>query len=294
MGLSNSYRTLFDIRLLHRYFLDEYNNEYVESGGGTLQTRFDNNRLKFNLANIMTIQPTLRTQKVLKNYNGLFRSYKDGFKVALKEVPGATPLPQPFIPFDSNFYLDFTIEIIDSVFENYTDIEWDKNGLVYLSNLDPTLYTPGSEDEPPAVSVNFSRLSEYETQNSGTDININLLKDVQAAELIGKFGIIRIYLEGEPSEMQLVDSSDATKFNNTTPELDIYLRNRSTVWRFKNVQDQSVIYETNNTRPLTQNGYRRMPPANAGINARFPNPEPKIIVWDTSEEEFYSDVYVKF
>mmetsp|Transcript_29731 Transcript_29731/g.39535 ORF Transcript_29731/g.39535 Transcript_29731/m.39535 type:complete len:315 (+) Transcript_29731:508-1452(+) len=313
MGLQNSYRTLFDLRILHRYFLDEDNNAYEENGTSNSQERFDNNRLKYNIQNFMKILPTERTQKVLKNYNGIFKPYKDGFKVALKQVPIPNPLPntlpdpipwnKPFIPFDANFYLDFTIEITDQLFENYTKIEWDKNGLIYLSNLDPTAYTPGSEEEPDAVTVNFSRLSEYQTQTSGTNIDINLLNDIQPRELLNKFAVIRMYLEGEPTEMQLVDASDSTKFNDTLPELDLYLKNRRTIWRYRDLSDSSIIYDTPNKKPLTENGYIKItndievPTGNGNstttVTVKYPNPDAKILVWDSNTSEFYSEVYIK-
>lgn len=296
MGIRNVYKTLFDIRILHRYFLDEDNNPYVESGGGDRQVRFDNNRLKYDLAKFMKIEPTARTKKVLKNYTGLFQQYKDGIRVALKRVP-PPPLPAPdpvlktpFIPFGPDLYLDFTVEIVDQYFENYTDIVWDKNGLIYLSNLDPVAYAPGSEEEPPAVSVNFSRISSYETDVDGTLIDINLLNDIQASELQNKFGVIRLYLEGEAGELQLSDPGDNTKFNEITPELDLYLTNRRTFWRFRNAADQSIVYTTNNRRPLTENGYMRMPPASENSDFRYANPDAKILVLDSGD--FYSEVFV--
>lgn len=298
MGIRNVYRTLFDIRILHRYFLDEDNNPYVESGGGNRQPRFDKNRQSYDLSEFMKIVPTTRTEKVLKNYNGLYRQYKDGIKVALKRVPPpAPPTPDtapysPFIPFDSNFYLDFTIEIVDQFFENYTDIVWDKSGLIYLSNLDPVSYTPGSEDEPPAVSVNFSRISSYDNSTAGTDIDINLLNDIESKELLNKFGVIRLYLQGETGELQLSDPGDATIFNENTPELDLYLTNRRTYWRARNSSDQSILETTNNRRPLTLNGYMNFSTGGGGNQVRYPNPDARLLVWDENDEEFYSEVFV--
>ncbi|XOV67699.1 MAG: hypothetical protein ACFHU9_00745 [Fluviicola sp.] len=291
MGLQNSYRTLFDIRLLHRFFLDEDNDDYVESGGGDKQPRFDNNRKKYDLSTFFRIVPTERTEKLLQNYKGVFQQYKDGVRVALKQIPGTTP-PQPFIAFDSNFYLDFTIEIVDQYFENYTEIDINRDRLVYLSNLNPTTYTPGTANDPPAVTVDANLLSVYDTEVEGTIIDINLLNDIKPDELLNKFGVLRIYLEGEASEIQLVDSMDNTKMNPSVPELNLYLRNRRVKWRFKNQIDQSVVYVTSNRRPLTQNGYMRMPPPAENSPERYPNPDGKFLFWDTDDTEYYAEVFV--
>jgi len=300
MGLKNIYKTLFDIRILHRFFLNEGADAYVESGGGALQEQFDANRLKYNLSDFMTIQPTQRTVKMLKNYHGVFRQYKDGIKVALKQVPYPDPLPDPlppadpFIAFDDDFFLDFTIEINDQYFENYTDIDWDKNGLIYLSNKTPTgNYTPTLENEPPAVPVDFSLLSSYQTDVPGSSYDLNLLKDITARELQNKFGVIRVHLVGDVGEIRLTDPDpgNETKFNTTTPELDIYLKNRSVFWRFKDAEDlTTVLYTTTTVQPLTANGFLRMPPASEALEDRYPNPDGKVLVWESPD--YYAEVFV--
>ncbi len=299
MALTNYYKTLFDLRILHHYFLDEDNKKYEESGNSDEQERFDENRQKYDLSNFMIIRPTERTQKLLRGYKAHFQQYKDGFRVGLKALAPPPPPPEdttpppvaPFIAFDSNFYLDFTMEIKDKFFENYTRIEWDKNGLIYLSNLDPVAYTPGSEDEPPAVTVSFSRISQYETNAAGTTIDINLLKDATPSELRNKFGVIRLYLQGETGELQLVDSEAPDKMPYDTPEYNMYLDNRRAYWRFRDAKDPtSILYTTDNKRPLTENGYKKMPPSGGNNSQRYANPDAKNLFWE--DGEYYAEAFV--
>lgn len=292
MGLKNSYRTLFDIRILHRFFLDEDNDTYVESGGGDLQERFNNNRQQYEVRDFLRVVPTERTAKLLKSYKAVFQQYKDGIRVGLKQIPGTTP-PEPFIPFDSNFYLDFTIEIVDQYFENYTQIDINRSRLVYLSNQNPTSYAPATEKDFPAVTVDANLISQYDTRNEGTIVDINLLKDIQPAELRNKFGVLRLYLEGEPTELQLINAGDIAFMNATVPEFDLFLRNRRAFWRFRNEVDRSVVYVTNNRRPLTENGYMRMPPGSENSEERYANPDGRFLYWEQSEGEYYAEVFVK-
>mgnify|MGYP006879017888 CR=1 FL=1 len=161
MGLNSKYKTLFDLRILHRFFLNEGETEYQVSGSPE-QDKLDKNRENYSLSDFMTVSPTLRTRKVLTNYKARFQQYKDGIRVSLKEIGDDTT---PFIEFNSSFYLDFTLQINDQFFENYTDIVWNKNELIYLSNLDPVAYAPATEKEPDAVPVVFSRLSQYTWSN---------------------------------------------------------------------------------------------------------------------------------
>lgn len=291
MGLNNIYKTLFDIRILHHYFLDEGTDVYTASGSpAALQSRFDHNRKNYELSAFMRIVPTVRTQKVLSNYKALFRQYKDGIMVAIKDSGDNTT---PFIPFDASFFLDFTIEITDQYFVNYTNTNWNNaSNLVYLSNLDPAAYTPPTEDDLPAVPVAFKRLSQYNGSGSGTSMNINLLKDVDPKELNNKFGFIRIYLTGEPSEMSLAALNlGVYEFSSPTPELNMYLANRSTRWRFLENQGATIAY-TSNPQPLTKNGYIKTPPGN-GNQTRYPNPDAKLIVEDPPlSGTYYSEVFI--
>lgn len=287
MGLNSKYKTLFDIRILHRYFLDEGSFAY-ELSGSAVQENLDKNRENYSLSAFMTISPTMRTRKVLADYKARFQQYKDGIRVSLKEIgDDATP----FVEFSSKFYLDFTIQINDQFFENYTDIVWNKNELIYLSNIDPVAYAPANEKEPDAVPVVFSRLSQYATEVPGTEIDINLLNDTHPNELVNKFGLIRIHLTGEIDELSLVDPGDNTLFNPITPELNLFLENRKTKWRYFS-DNQGTIAYTSVLQPLTKNGYIKTP-SGGGNAIQYPNPDAKLIVEDpVGSGEFYSEVYI--
>lgn len=297
MGLDNIYKMLFDIRILHHFFLDEGSDVYQESGGGVpLQSRFDHNRLTHNLPDFLRIVPTRRTQQVMKNHKVVFQQYDDGIRASMKRKPSIEP-HQPFIEFGSDFMLDFTIEIVDPYFVNYTDIEWSHgDDLIYLSNADPTPYTPASEKHPPAVPVNFTRLSLYDTATPGASFNINLLDKVEEDELLNKFGFIRIYLFGDagtmgnPDEISLAEPGDSTIFNTTTPELDLYLPNRETKWRYFADNGATTVY-TSGYQPLTKNGYIKTPPGN-GNQTKYPNPDGKLVTYDSVNDIYYSDVFI--
>lgn len=285
MSYFNAYKVLFDLRFLHHYFLDEGNNVYTPTGSTGQQPRFDNNRQGYNVSNFFRIVPTQRTEKLLANYRGIFRQYKDGIKVAIQANGD-----ESVIGFNSNLYFDFTIEITDPFFENYTDIVWTKSDLIFLSNVTPTAYTPASELEPEAVPVVASLLSTYQTETPGTGININLLKDVSKSELTSKFGFIRIYMTGEAGEISLVQSGNPEKFATDTPVLDIYLTNRKTIWRYIEEKGATPVFETETAEPLTQNGYVKIVPPGS-TNPKYPNPDAKIIVKEGSD--YYSEVFIK-
>ena len=162
---------------------------------------------------------------------------------------------------------------------------------MYLSNLDPVAYAPGSENEPPAVTVAFSRISDYETDNAGTSIDINLLNDITPAELRNKFGLIRLYLQGETGEIQLVDGTETDKMPAVSPEYDLFLDNRNAFWRFRDAKDPTtILFTTNGRRPLTENGYRRMPTGGGNNAQRYANPDVKNLIWE--DGEYYAEAFV--
>jgi hypothetical protein len=304
MAVTNLYRTLFKLELLHHYFLDEgtsvYDSPLDPNNASDLEeiVKHQKNRRKHQLSDFFKITPTERTVRILKNWKATYRIQGDGILVGIKAYSdGASPNPKasvnPFIPFDDKFIMDFTIEIVDPLFENYTDTVINRNKLVMISNRIPaTIVPPVVEGDPVPVSVEFSKLSEYAVETPGAALEVDLLKDISPNELQGKFGLIRMHLQGEDAnETSLVNQSDATIMASDTPTPKVLLKNRQTNWHYYSNEDRTLIFPVTNNqtklRPLTQNGYVKI--AN-GPPKRYPNPDAKLIILDNGE--YYSEVYL--
>ncbi len=280
MSFSNNYKPLFVLHIHHRYFLDEGNKEF----GDDLETeKAKKNLLAYNLGDFMEVMPTAKCATILKNWRARFVVNPTNLQVFLLADPSNSA--KPFIGFSEDFVLDFTFRFKDPYFENYTDIELDKNKLIMLSNR-----SPEESVKEDAVTVGFKRLSKYKSQGNLNDKTIDLIKDIDASELIGKSGFIRIHLEGQGIEMDLVAGDE---FAVTTPEETIEFKNRKTFWQYIKSEDGSVLHTTGGRKPLTKNGYLEV--KKAGVT--YPNPSVDIIhKGDASKGEddtqYYSKTYL--
>lgn len=282
--MNNAYLKLFTIRFTHHYFLDE--GEDVYGVDMTAEMEAINYRL-YDIKDFLSIVPSKRTQTVLKNWRARYIMEKDGFTVVIKADPADSDYP--FISFSDDLFFDFIITIKDNYFENYTDITITREKLVYISNATPTAAAVDSETSSP---IQFVLLSEF--GDPYTDMDIELSETVPANELIGAFGMIRVHLEGEGSEIDLSDG--AGKFAGIqpdpdpriVPEVELVFTNRSTVWRFKDSSDGSTLHETSGEKPLTKNGYIQIKPG----PTEYPNPTADLIVYDEDTTTYYSEVFI--
>jgi hypothetical protein len=269
----NSYVQLFQLKFTHHYFLDE--GEEVYGVDMTSEQEALNLRL-YNISDFLSIVPTSKTEKTLKNWRSRMVMSQDGFSILTKASPDNAS--EPFIAFDDNMFFDFIIRIKDKYFENYTDIEIDRSKFVYISNTAPTAANVSSET---ATSIQQIAISDF--GNAYTDMDIELNDDISSNELIGAFGIIRINLIGDGGEINL--SNGAGEFAASTPEPELVFTNRQTKWRFIDANDGSVL-KTTDLIPLTKNGYIAVKKG----SLEFPNPKPDLVILDSGD--YYSEVFI--
>jgi hypothetical protein len=100
------YQRLFEVRLLHHYWLDNG----LELFDNLSDTQKNSRLLQYDSRNFCTITPTLSTEKKLRSLNGVFRNTALGLLVA---IPKATQVAD-----DDEF--EFYIQINKADFNNYT------------------------------------------------------------------------------------------------------------------------------------------------------------------------------
>jgi hypothetical protein len=270
----SSYVELLKLKFTHHYFLDE--GEDVYGVDMTAAQEALNLRL-YNIADFLSIVPSEKTEKTLKNWRSRMVINKDGFSILTKSSPSNSS--EPFIGFEDDMFFDFVIKIKDNFFENYTEIEIDRSKLVFISNAAPTPAVLTSET---ATSIQQIAISDF--GNAYTDMDIELSDDIESNELIGAFGVIRINLEGDVGEINL--SNGASEFAATTPTPELVFTNRQTKWRFIDSSDGSVLKTTDDPIPLTKNGYVVVKKG----SLELPNPKPNLIILESGD--YYSEVFI--
>lgn len=280
MGYKKSYRLLFSIQILHHYFLDEGLRIY---GVDLTADRAEINLNHFELSSFMLIKPTERTRLLLKNMRSVFVQNSHGIEVRTSTDPIDSNLP--FIEFEQDCYMDFTCELTDSYFENYTDMRINRDKIIFISNK-----TPLASESDLATTVRFSTFSEFDTSTINAlptppqdDIKI-MLDDFTESEKRGKLALLRIHLIGDEEEMNLTNGTfddegivtfqdNLIKFNSTSPTESITFKNRATIWTYHRTSDGLPIFSSITEIPLTKNGYVTI---NNGLTD-LPNPDIHLI-----------------
>lgn len=289
MGFEKVYRSLFNVELLHHYFLDEGKEVY---GDDLDADKMAKNLSMYRVSNFMDIRPSKRTVKTLKNYRSRFIKSNHGFQVVT-----ASEGDNPFIPFSQDLSFDFIVRITDQFFENYTNIIINRSEPLYLSNVTPDIPEELEEgEEKTAIPVSFCLLSEFETSlTKGSPLltppmvsrEIEL-DEIESRELLGAFAVIRIHLNGEAGEITLTDVGNGgngeEEFNVTLPEVVLMFENRTTTWKYHRSKDSVQVHETAGELPLTKHGYISVIDGDA---KEYPNPSARMIY--NGEDEMYKD-----
>lgn len=193
------YQTLFNINLLHAYFLDRGEKKYHSINPDP------NKKLKakekeeadkvYNSKTCIEIVPNRITQETIKDYRLMIRNHSKGMRVlttSLKEVAmeGNNEVERysPLINLPNDLTLTFFVKITDKYFENYTEII-DKNTKKFyqLSNISSSainIFEASTDIEKWSsflISEEESRRLVYEMEKEN-EFNTNTPKKVTIAD----------------------------------------------------------------------------------------------------------------
>lgn len=289
MNSSVIYKTLFEITILHGYFLNSGNNEY-DSLTSNQKKKLLNN---YTFEKFISISPTTETEQILKNNKLLFQTKGEMMKIGVKTSIDDENLTFTNIPLDLT--LNFIIRIKDFKFENYTDINLTKTQMYYFSNV--TLVNE---------SVTFKNISlinenifiddDYKLTEANTKIVLDTLNE---NEKRGVFGILSLKMQGDISGLNILD--DDQKIITPTPNFKIHFNNRKTIWKYINTNATFKV-ETLIEKPLVQNGFVEILTADLDLslftpqeiiiatNTKYPNPSANSI--KKINTKTYSEIFI--
>jgi hypothetical protein len=283
MGFNNTYKNLFDIAILHSYFLNSGNNEYNSMSDDKKKQMLKN----YDFENFIEIIPTRETFLQLKNNHLIFQNKKNIMKIGVKISIDDPDLP--FVDMSLALTLNFIIKIKDPFFENYTNISLLPNRILYISNIKPV-------DEPisfkyipllsSSVFVNDYIISETSSKK--------ILEPFGESEKRGVVGIISLKMQGDSSGLNILNNQK--KIITPTPSFKIHFNNRKTFWKY--IKTNSVFeVETSIEKPLTQNGFVEIDPAvdfttnpPEALDYQYPNPSIKSI--QKIATKTYSQIFI--
>ncbi len=249
----------------------------------------------YDFRSIFDIVPADETIARLNGHSLLIKMSQKGFSVWSKV--NAEEKDRPFVSLDDHLCLTFLILVKDPHFYNYTELVLEEAGkLFYLSNRKPAtepvsfpLLDKVDEDHPVDEKFILSEKGiENERKKSGVKAGNNC------------FGIIRIFMKGDKSNLHITDAQG--KISTPPKMFALTFRNRHTFWRyiFNTAQPvkpaDDVIRENGNTKilvtkkahPLTRYGFISLK-----LNkAELPNPGASFIKPDLSTTKIFSEIYM--
>jgi hypothetical protein len=290
MAFSVKYVPLFKADILHHYFLNKGETEFSSMNDDEKAKQLD----IYNIHNCLSIFPTSESHQQINGHNLVFKNVNTGFTVWTKVDESDDKVP--FVSLDDDLSFTFVVQIKDSNFYNYTELDMDNAGrLYYLSNR--RLFTePGS----------FPLLNE-----AGGNKNVDetfILSDVGAnAELIALevnekenlLGIIRIFMKADIGSLNVTNVQG--KIRNPYETFEMVYENRKTIWRYFFDNDQQVkgsddvkkengdskILITKKDNPLTQTGFISV----ELDGTELPNPSARLVKPGASNK-YYSEIYM--
>lgn len=130
MSISITYGILFEVKIIHHYFLNRGEEVYDAMSDADKAKMM----LKYDAREIFEIIPTEECSKILNAYNCIFKATSAGILVGLRAESNGMEPPKfkPFKPMDDDVMFTFLIKLRDFDFMNYTALPFTgNNGQVF-------------------------------------------------------------------------------------------------------------------------------------------------------------------
>lgn len=280
MSFAAKYGLLFEVTLLHNYFLDNGEENYT----GMSAAKKEKMLQQFNTDAFASITPALETNTVLKNFKMLFKKNKTGFRIYIKVKE--TDESDPFIKIPKDLNLKFIIKLNDYQFENYTNLDFALTQLYLFSNVKP-LTEPVSFEYLPKINDSKLISNAYLVSE---ETSAHLIAALQPSEQQNVFGLISLTVKGENTSGNIVTNLGKL----ISPNFKIHFDNRKTLWKYINQKTGTEI-KTNAAKPLTRSGFVEIDPItdftpSQPPESQYPNPSVKSITKINSD--YYSEIFI--
>lgn len=290
MAFTDNYIPLFKVNIFHLYFLNKGTDAFtaMDDEGKAKQLILNNINSYFNVI------PSAETFQQIKGHNLIFKILNSGF-VLLSKIEGNDN--SPFISLDDDLSFTFLLQLKDPLFYNYTSLKMENAGKIYyLSNR-----------KHASEAANFPLIKKgggnttldekYILSDEGQKLE---LKRFQTGEKNSLFALMRIFMKGDNSSLNITGNNGEILSPSTV--FEVGLNNRKTTWRYifktnqqvkggddvKKEDGNSKILITKTEQQLTQNGFISI----ELDGVELPNPDARLIKPDTINNKYYSEIYM--
>ena len=162
---NTSYSVLFEVRLLHHYWLDTGKQSFDSLSSDTQTSRL----LDYNVQPILDVAPTPSTAAMLAGLGCIFKATASGFIVAVA----------PVAPIDASTVFSFVVSVADGQMFDYTALTWRSQAIYEAFNPNdnsPDRVVYRYKENVPALS-NLTGA----TRTSGAVTTLYLSQEIPAA-----------------------------------------------------------------------------------------------------------------
>ena len=301
MAFRTLYKTLFEIELLHSYFLDDGLSPYISMNDDDKKEQLK----KYNFLDYINVIPTYATQATLRNHKLVLRKGLDSFRILGSVIEENNKFKSHRF-LENDLKLTFLVYIKDHLFDNYTELTQTDNRLYYFSNRQPSteadpysyihlsssndlitddfllteestrqLWFDLEQDNIRAeIATRLDLVAELDNDDLVTDEGKKIIDQyIQKEQGRGLLGIIELQMVGDDNmdvlEIDSTDPNDIKSFLlDPTPVYKLHFQNRKTIWKYIKKSDENEL-ETSSVKPLTRNGFIEIDP-----DADFSGPLP--------------------
>ena len=291
MTFSITYKPLFEVKILHHYFLDKGNTNFFSMNEEQRKKQLAD----FDISSVFAIIPSVMTQRKLAGLQMVVKNTGNGFTVWVRvsEESDNTPL----ISLNDTLELTFLLKLVNHTFFNFTNIDITNAGkLFFFSNKQPESEAPNF---PLIKNSNQNQAidDKYALSNAGKLAEFGPLTNTEKDNL---FGLIRIYMRGDKASLHVTTNQQL--INDPHRKFQLVFGNRKTLWRYYFSEDQQVKGQddvkkengnarqlvTKSLQPLTQKGFVSI--ELGGVE--LPNPDATLVKPDSANDKIYSEIYM--
>ena len=291
MSFSTTYKPLFSVNLLHKYYLNKGTDDYFSMNDAEKEKQLAG----YKLSDLFSIVPSALTkQKILGQK---LRFILTGCRLMVWVKVSEQNASIPFIPLEDTLELTFLLKSTNYTFIHITQLGLLNAGqLFYFSNK--RLATEDTGFPLIKKENNTSEVNESYLLNSTSAANE--LKQLDADEKKGLLGIIRICIKGENGGYHILKQNGNLRSEHRT--YNIVFANRKTTWRYLFESDQNVTgaddvkkeegnarqLVTRSEKPLTAKGFVSIKLG----DKELPNPDIFQLKPNEALTKIYSEIYM--
>ena len=291
MTFSIKYKPLFQVNILHQFFLNNGTENYFTLSEAEKEKKL----ISYNISNLFIILPSTKSHQQLAGQNMIFKLSNFGFTIMVKVSESNESVP--FIPISEDLEFTFLLKLLNNTFFNFSDLQFENADKLFFFSNKRAGTEPGTFPLIKKAGSTATINDNYVLSAAGAEQELEQLTRAESCNL---FGLVKIHMKGETAGLNVTNSQN--RIRNSIPVFQVVFENRKTFWRYIFDEEQQVqsgddvIQDGDNTNvlittekhPLTSSGFISIEHG----DAELPNPDSRVVKPSNTNNRIYSEIYM--